>query len=82
MGKFSELDADRQTIERLRAPASLSAPCGNVGIIGKLIPAPDNRANRAQAHRRRAMATADRHEREALAVQERIDRVVAAGRAS
>lgn len=78
MGKLSDLDADRQTIERLRAPASLSAPCGNVVILGKLIPAPDNRANRAAAHRRRALATAERHERVAAIV----DRVLAAGRAS
>lgn len=81
MGKFSELDYERQVIDRLRAHVSLQAPCGMVHIIGKLVPAPDNRANRATAHRRRAMATADRHEREALAVQERID-VLAAGRAS
>ena len=82
MGKISELDADLQTIEHLRAPVSLKAPCGTVQVLGKLLPAPDNRANRATAHKRRAMATAERHEREALAVQERIDRVVAAGRAS
>lgn len=65
-----------------RAPLSVSSPVGNLRVVGKLAPAPDNRANRATAQRRQCLATAERHEREALAVQDRIERTLKAGRAS
>jgi hypothetical protein len=60
MGKLSELDADRQEYERIRAPLSISTPIGTLPVAGVLSAFPDHSADRRRWQRRKTLAQADR----------------------